>query len=64
MPASSEVEATLAGREAVLGELRNADRLIVVAHEHPDGDALGSLVAMQALLGALGKDTPAFHRRG
>src|SRR5580658_62242 len=60
MPASSEVEQTLAGREAVLGELRSADRLIVVAHEHPDGDALGSLVAMQTLLTALGKDSLMF----
>jgi phosphoesterase RecJ-like protein len=40
----------------VLGELRAAQRLIVVAHEHPDGDALGSLIGMQGALAALGKD--------
>lgn len=45
-----------ADRDRVLGELRSAQRLIVVAHEHPDGDALGSLIGMQGALSALGKD--------
>ena len=35
-------------------------RLIVVTHEHPDGDALGSLVAMQHVLTALGHDSLMF----
>lgn len=48
------------GREAVLRELRSADKLVVVTHEHPDGDALGSLVAMHAVLVALGKDCVMF----
>jgi bifunctional oligoribonuclease and PAP phosphatase NrnA len=43
-------------RELILGELREAERLIVVSHENPDGDALGSLVAMQGILSAIGKD--------
>ncbi|MGA9856264.1 MAG: bifunctional oligoribonuclease/PAP phosphatase NrnA [Solirubrobacteraceae bacterium] len=43
-------------REQVLAELRDADKLIVVAHENPDGDALGSLVAMQGILSAIDKD--------
>jgi bifunctional oligoribonuclease and PAP phosphatase NrnA len=43
-------------RELVLDELRDATKLIVVTHENPDGDALGSLVAMQGILGAIGKD--------
>jgi bifunctional oligoribonuclease and PAP phosphatase NrnA len=43
-------------RDRVLSELREADKLIVVAHENPDGDALGSLVAMQGILTAIGKD--------
>ncbi len=60
MPTSSETDAVLAGREAVLTELRCAQRLIVVTHERPDGDALGSLVAMQTLLLALGKDSLMF----
>jgi bifunctional oligoribonuclease and PAP phosphatase NrnA len=45
-----------ADRERILEELRAAQRLIVVAHEHPDGDALGSLIGMQEALTALGKD--------
>jgi len=47
-------------REQVLDELRGAEKLIVVTHENPDGDALGSLVAMREVLRALGKDSPAF----
>jgi phosphoesterase RecJ-like protein len=53
-------ESIVAGREAVLDELRGASKLLVVTHENPDGDALGSLVAMQELLTALGKDSLMF----
>jgi bifunctional oligoribonuclease and PAP phosphatase NrnA len=60
MGTGSQTSETLAGREAVLGDLRAADKLIVVTHEHPDGDALGSLVAMQALLTSLSKDSLMF----
>jgi phosphoesterase RecJ-like protein len=49
-----------ADRDRVLDELRSAKRLIVVTHENPDGDALGSLVGMQAALTALGKDCLTF----
>jgi phosphoesterase RecJ-like protein len=48
------------GRELVLAQLRGADKFVVVSHEHPDGDALGSLVAMQEILTALGKDSLMF----
>jgi phosphoesterase RecJ-like protein len=44
-------------REQALDALRAAQKLIVVTHEHPDGDALGSLVAMQEILLELGKDS-------
>ena len=44
-------------REQVLREIRAGERFVVVSHEHPDGDALGSLVAMQGVLRALGKDS-------
>jgi phosphoesterase RecJ-like protein len=47
-------------REEVLEALRAADRLLLVTHENPDGDALGSLVAMQGVLRALGKDSVMF----
>ena len=47
-------------REQVLQELRAATKLLLVTHEHPDGDALGSLIAMQHILTALGKDSMTF----
>jgi phosphoesterase RecJ-like protein len=53
-------EATRAGRAAVLDELRAARKTIVVTHEHPDGDALGSLIAMHQVLAALGHDNCMF----
>ncbi len=49
-----------ASREQALDELRSADKLLLVTHEHPDGDALGSLVAMHEILRALGKDSVPF----
>ena len=45
---------------AVLDELRDGERFVLVTHEHPDGDALGSLVAMHRILRALGKDSVMF----
>ena len=36
------------------------DKLVVVTHENPDGDALGSVIAMQQVLTALGKDAAMF----
>ncbi len=47
-------------REQVLKELRGAGKLIVVAHENPDGDALGSLIAMQSILTEMQKDCVMF----
>jgi phosphoesterase RecJ-like protein len=52
--------AARATREQVLEELRTGQRFLLVTHEHPDGDALGSLVAMQHILTALGKDSVMF----
>jgi bifunctional oligoribonuclease and PAP phosphatase NrnA len=50
-------------REQVLAELRRAEKLVAVTHENPDGDALGSLVAMTHVLRALGKDCLPFIDR-
>ena len=47
-------------RDEVLAELRFADKLIVVTHENVDGDALGSLIAMQEILAGLGRDSLMF----
>ncbi|MCA1689564.1 MAG: hypothetical protein LC720_03710, partial [Actinobacteria bacterium] len=49
-----------ATRRRVVEEIRAADRFVLVTHEHPDGDALGSLIGMQAVLAALGKDSIMF----
>src|SRR5262252_531532 len=42
--------------EGVLAALTENSRFLVVAHENPDGDALGSMLAMALGLRALGKD--------
>jgi phosphoesterase RecJ-like protein len=47
-------------RQRTLDELLDAQKLIVVTHENPDGDALGSLLAMRDILRALGKDAETF----
>jgi phosphoesterase RecJ-like protein len=47
-------------RAQVIGEIRSAQRFVLATHEHPDGDALGSLAGMQLVLDALGKDAVSF----
>src|ERR687888_1035326 len=42
---------------AVADAIRSHDRFLIVTHENPDGDALGSLLAMKLALDALGKDS-------
>ena len=48
---------TQADLRAVVEAIRGADRFLVTTHENPDGDALGSLLATQLALTALGKDS-------
>jgi phosphoesterase RecJ-like protein len=43
--------------EAVAEALRSRERFLVTSHENPDGDALGSLLAVHLALGQLGKDS-------
>jgi phosphoesterase RecJ-like protein len=47
-------------REQVLRAIRAGERFCLTTHERPDGDAVGSLAAMQQVLTALGKDAVAF----
>jgi phosphoesterase RecJ-like protein len=47
-------------REQTLAVLREYDKFLLTTHERPDGDAVGSLAAMQQVLTALGKDAVAF----
>lgn len=44
-------------QDQIVEELRAADKLLLTTHENPDGDALGSLLAMHWTLEALGKDS-------
>ncbi|HEY7960389.1 MAG TPA: DHH family phosphoesterase [Solirubrobacteraceae bacterium] len=47
-------------REQVLARIRADASFVLATHENMDGDALGSLVAMQGLLSALDKDSRMF----
>jgi phosphoesterase RecJ-like protein len=42
---------------AVADAIRSHDRFLIVTHENPDGDALGSILAMKLALDQLGKDS-------
>ncbi|MFN2612373.1 MAG: bifunctional oligoribonuclease/PAP phosphatase NrnA [Solirubrobacterales bacterium] len=46
--------------EQVAEQIRSGERFLLTTHEGPDGDALGSLLAMHQVLGALGKDSVMF----
>ncbi len=54
--------AELVGSELdlVAEEIKAGDRFLLTTHENPDGDALGSLLAMQRILETLGKDSVMF----
>src|ERR687887_1558515 len=41
---------------AVADAIRSHDRFLLVTNENPDGDALGSILAMKLALDQLGKD--------
>jgi phosphoesterase RecJ-like protein len=55
--AETERDAALA---QIVDAIREGDRFLLTAHEGPDGDALGSLLAMHAILEQLGKDSVMF----
>jgi phosphoesterase RecJ-like protein len=46
--------------DAVVEELRSAQKFLLTTHENPDGDALGSLLGMHLVLKQLGKDSCMF----
>jgi phosphoesterase RecJ-like protein len=56
----SDSQSAALTRELVLERIREDSSFVLAAHESPDGDALGSLVGMQGLLTALGKDSMMF----
>jgi phosphoesterase RecJ-like protein len=47
-------------QDQLVDELRRAEKLLLTTHENPDGDALGSLLAMHWTLEQLGKDSVMF----
>src|SRR4029078_5372326 len=53
---SMPTNTTEADLVALADALQGSDRFIVTTHENPDGDALGSLLAMTFALRELGKD--------
>ena len=42
--------------QEVADAIRSGDRFLLVTHENPDGDALGSILGMKLALDSLGKD--------
>ena len=54
---SSPQTQTTSDLQAVADAIRSNDRFLLVTHENPDGDALGSLLAIKLALDALGKDS-------
>jgi phosphoesterase RecJ-like protein len=52
----SRATTTRSDLEAVADAIRANDRFLVVTHENPDGDALGSMLAITLALRTLGKD--------
>src|SRR4051794_33875161 len=47
---------TISDFDAVVAALSSADRFVIVTHENPDGDALGSMLGLTRALRSLGKD--------
>jgi bifunctional oligoribonuclease and PAP phosphatase NrnA len=56
-PTESALPALQSEQDKVIAELREADKFLLTTHENPDGDALGSLLAMHWILEQLGKDS-------
>jgi phosphoesterase RecJ-like protein len=54
---SSHQTQTTSDLQAVADALRSNDRFLLVTHENPDGDALGSLLATKLALDQLDKDS-------
>jgi phosphoesterase RecJ-like protein len=50
-------------RDEIVAELRLGEKFLVTTHENPDGDALGSLLAMHEILKVMGKDSIMFMSR-
>jgi phosphoesterase RecJ-like protein len=49
--------------QAVADAIRSGERFLLVTHENPDGDALGSILGMKLALDSLGKDVQMYLAR-
>jgi phosphoesterase RecJ-like protein len=47
--------------DKIINQLRNSHHILVVSHNHPDGDAIGSLIAMGLSLNEWNKKTTLFN---
>jgi bifunctional oligoribonuclease and PAP phosphatase NrnA len=54
---SPQTTQTTSDLQALVDALRRNDRFLLITHENPDGDALGSILATKLILDALGKDS-------
>lgn len=52
----------MSDRSAILERLRGDGKFLLVTHENPDGDAIGSLVGMHLTLQALGADSVMYQQ--
>jgi bifunctional oligoribonuclease and PAP phosphatase NrnA len=53
----SSPQTTASDLAAVVDAIREHDRFVLTTHENPDGDALGSLLALKLTLDQVGKDS-------
>jgi phosphoesterase RecJ-like protein len=56
-PTESPLPPLQSEQDKVVAEIREAHKFLLTTHENPDGDALGSLLAMHWILEQLGKDS-------
>lgn len=62
MAAAAETHAPAAGRAAVAAHLRTARRVLIATHHNPDGDAVGSALALARLVQALGAEAHVYDK--
>ena len=54
-PSRLQDESAFASMRAILAAIRNGERFLVCSHSRPDGDAIGSMLAIGMLLRQMGK---------
>lgn len=61
---TTEIKATDAVPSCIIEALRSHERVLITAHAHPDGDAMGSCLALAWALHSLGKQSLVFNEDG